>query len=69
MWGVDFATVAVGQVFECMDIMFEGEFPDERIAEVSSATARIREIVARVVEVSGPGRPGLTPELLAAIRS
>lgn len=69
MWGVDFATVAVRQIFECVDVMFEGDFPDERFAEVSSATLRMREILDRVVEASGPGRPGMTPELLAAIRA
>ena len=68
MWGVDFAETAVMQIFECLDLKYDGEFPGERTAEVAAETRWIRECVTRVVAAQGREQPGLTPDLLARIR-
>lgn len=69
MWGVDFAVVAVDQIFECIDLKYGDEFPEERRAEVSGRLDRLRAVVTRVVSVEGLGRSGLTVDILASIRS
>lgn len=34
LWGVDFATTAVGQIFELVDLRYDGEMPSERRVDV-----------------------------------
>ena len=66
-WGVDFATTAVSQIFECIDLEFDGEHPPEREAEVTRKILRVREVVGLIVDAAKQDAR-LTPEVLATLR-
>ena len=67
-WGVDFAVTAVMQLFDCLDLKYEGEYPLEREVEVRAVAKWVHDIVDRIVAAeSQPGR-AMTPELIAAVR-
>ena len=67
-WGTDFAVTAVGQVFDCIDLKYDGEFPPQRPIDVQMAAKRIRAIVERVVTELVSGPTALRPEVLDDIR-
>jgi len=69
VWGVDFGVRAVTQIFDCLELKYGGEYTPERDAEVQREIRRVRDLVGRVVAAGQQGGPGLSPELLAAIRS
>jgi hypothetical protein len=50
VWGVDFATVAVEQVFECIDLRYGAAYPVERQVEVAAATKRLRRAAGLAIE-------------------
>jgi len=66
-WGVDFATVAVGQVFELIDLEYNGEFTPERAAEVDGVRQWALDACVAVVRAASTGRAGL-PAVLAELR-
>jgi hypothetical protein len=68
-WGVDFAVSAVAQIFEAIDLKYDGDSDsDERWTEVQREIGFVRHIVTVVVRSERDTRSGFTPELLAAIR-
>lgn len=67
-WGVDFATTAIGQVFELIDLRYDGEHPPERGDEVRAERAWAMDACSVVVAASSPGSPGLTPAVLGRLR-
>lgn len=68
MWGVDFVTTAVDQVFECIDLKYGDEFHAARRSEVSGRIQRVRDVVITVVRAEDLGRPGLSVETLRNLR-
>ncbi|MGH9248560.1 MAG: hypothetical protein ACRD0W_03450, partial [Acidimicrobiales bacterium] len=60
MWGVDFATTAVGQIFECLELKYDGEFNDDRTVDVDAEVGSVRKVVDRIVTAARGA--GLTPE-------
>ena len=69
-WGVDFAVTAIMQIFDQIELKYEGhDDSDERWLEVQREIESVRRIVATVVESKRDARPGFTPELLVSIKS
>ncbi len=50
-WGVDFAATAVAQIFELVDLQFDGEHPAERAGVVRREIDRVRSWLAAVPEL------------------
>lgn len=69
-WGVDFAVTAIMQIFDPIELKYDGhDDSDERWLEVQREIESVRRIVATVVESKRDARPGFTPELLVSIKS
>lgn len=68
-WGTDFAVTAVGQVFDCIDLKYDGEHPPGRSSDVDAAIRRLRAAVERVVSDLATGPAELSPQVLDEIRS
>lgn len=67
-WGTDFAVTAVGQVFDCIDLEYDGEHPPARALDVDADGRRVRAIVERVVYELAAGPAALSPQVLDQIR-
>lgn len=67
-WGVDFAVTAVMQIFDCIDLRYDNEYPDARLEEVREQIAFIRNAVQLVTESLSSGGAELSGELLSALR-
>jgi len=68
-WGVDFAVTAVGQIFQLLDLKYDGEFSEEREEERANTANWVRKVVNQIVAAEAPRGGGMTPDLLAAIRA
>ena len=68
LWAVDFASTAVSQIFECIDLKYEGEFPNDRPSEVDARVRWVRGVVADVVREVKPRAQSFDADLLARIR-
>ncbi|GAA4693299.1 hypothetical protein [Nocardioides conyzicola] len=69
-WGVDFAVTAVSQIFEAIDLKYEGDVEqDERWGEVQREIEFVRRVVTAVVGYEPQTGQGFTPDFLASIRS
>jgi hypothetical protein len=68
-WGVDLATTAVGQIFELIDLEYEGEYPTERALDVDRERQWAVHTCATVVAAASRTPSGLTPTELAEIRA
>jgi hypothetical protein len=66
MWGVDFAITAVDQVFECVELRYDGAYSDARVAEVDAEARAVHASVDLVIVAVG--RDGVTPGVIAALR-
>jgi hypothetical protein len=69
-WGVDFAVTAIMQIFDAIDLKYQGnDEGEERWAEVQREIEFVRRVVSAVVRFEREASSGFSPELLAAIRS
>lgn len=69
-WGVDFGVTAVMQIFDAIDLKYDGGHDsDERWAEVQRGIAFVRRIVKTVIGAADVHRQGFDTEVLASIRS
>lgn len=69
-WGVDLALTAIGQIFEAIDLKYEGDDDsDGRWGEVQREIGFVRQIVTTVVASKRTGELGFMPGLLASIKS
>jgi hypothetical protein len=67
-WGVDFAVTAVGQIFEAIDLKYEGDFdPSERWTDVQREIELVRQIVATVVNSKRDDQLDFPQEMLASL--
>lgn len=67
---MDFAVTAVAQVFDAIDLKYDGDAgSDERRAEVQREIEFIRRIVKTVTGAVNPRRQGFDADLLASIKS
>jgi hypothetical protein len=64
-WGVDFATTAVNQIFELIDMQYDWEFPPERAVEVEHERDWALDTCVKIVAAASSGSRGITPILLA----
>lgn len=69
VWGVDFATDAVGQVFECIALRYGAAYPAERQAEVAYATKRLRRAAGLAIESGSTTPHRLSDATLAELRT
>ena len=68
--GVDFATTAIRQPFEAIDLLHDGDDAvTERWAEVQRELASARRIVTAVVAAARDPQPGFTPALLDSLKT
>ncbi len=68
-WGVDFATTAVGQILELIDLQHDWKTPPERAVEIEQERDWARGACKMIVAAASSGSRGLTPTLLAELRS
>ena len=68
LWGVDFATTAVAQLFELIDLEYDGDHPPGREDEVRGERHWVMEACTTVVSASSVGGSGVTPTVLARLR-
>lgn len=69
-WGTDFAVSAVEQVFEAIDVVYDGEDEsDERWADVQREVEFVRRIVTTIVDSVKQQRPHFGDDVLSSIRS
>jgi hypothetical protein len=66
---VDTALLAVGQVFECLDLRYDGAFPDERRAAVDGTVERVRGWVDTVRDGAAGHHEALPAAVVAALRT
>lgn len=59
-WGVDFATIAAGQVFECIDLKYDGEYSSERRDEVVEAVQRLGRVAVLATQAASASAQGWT---------
>jgi hypothetical protein len=67
-WGVDFAETAVMQVFDAIDLKYDGEYSEARWTEVQREIAFVRRAVNTLVRARDLDGPGLDAQLLASIK-
>jgi hypothetical protein len=68
--GVDFAITAIGQIFEAIDLKYDGDDDSpERWNDIQRERDVVRRVVTAVVEAKRGGELGFAPELLAFIKS
>jgi hypothetical protein len=68
-WGVDFALTAIGQIFEAIDLKYDGgDDAEDRWDEIQHEIAFVRGVVNTVVASKRTHELGFTPELLASIK-
>ena len=67
-WGVDFAITAIMQIFELLDLKFDGEFPPERRALVAEEVRRVKGWVDLARDHRSTGAGGFRSGTLAALR-
>jgi hypothetical protein len=67
-WGVDFAETAVMQIFDAIDLKYDGDHTEARWTEVQREIAFVRRVVNTVVRAQKPDGPGLDAQLLASIK-
>jgi hypothetical protein len=68
-WGVDFGVTAIIQIFEALDLKYDGDHGhEERWAEVQREVGFVQRVVTAVVRSQRSPQSGLSPETLAAIR-
>lgn len=68
-WGVDFALTAIAQIFEAIDLKYEGDHNhEERWSEIQREIEFVHRVVTAVVRSERDAGSGFSPELLAAIR-
>jgi hypothetical protein len=69
-WGVDFAVMAIRQIFEVIDLKYDADDDsEERWAEVQREIQFIRGVVTAVTRSERETGPGFAPGLLASIRT
>lgn len=66
---VDFAVTAVGQIFECIDLVHDGAFPDERWDQVTFEIAQTRQFVIRIAETLNSGDSHLSRDVLGSLKT
>ena len=67
-WGVDFATTAVGQLFELIDLQFDGSMTELRAREIEHERAWALDACGRVVRAAASTSALTDRRLLAALR-
>lgn len=68
-WGVDYADMAIVQIFDAVDLKYDSDYDhEERWAEVQRETEFVRRVVTAVVRTERGASSGFTLDLLAAIR-
>jgi hypothetical protein len=60
-WGVDFAQTAVMRNFDCIDLVYDADYPEERWADAQREIAFVRGLVSAVVDTQGPVTSGSLP--------
>jgi hypothetical protein len=65
---VDFAVMAIGRLFEAIELKYDDFDTEDRWSEVERETKFVRRIVSAVVRAEPGEGWGFAPELLAAIR-
>ena len=69
-WGVDFGVASVMQVFDAIDLKYDGDDDsDERWAEVQREIEFVRRIVKTVIGEAKVHRQGFDTDVLASIKS
>lgn len=68
MWGVDFATTALAQNFDLIDLEFNGEMSLERAREIEREVAWVDRALTRIVGAAQGGGPRLDRSALADLR-
>ena len=69
-WGVDFGVTAVMQIFDAIDLKYDGDHDsDERWAEVQREIEFVRRVVTTVTGATNVHRQGFDTDILASIRS
>jgi len=68
-WGVDFGVTAVMQIFDAIDLKYDGDHSDERWTEVQREIEFVRRIVRTVIGAPNIDRRGFDINVLASIRS
>lgn len=69
-WGVDFGVTAVMQIFDAIDLKYDGDHDSsERWAEVQREIEFVRRIVKTVIGAMKVHRQGFGTDVLASIRS
>lgn len=68
-WGVDFAVTAIMQIFEAIDLKYDGDHDaEERWADVQREIEFVRDVVTIVTRSERDAGSRFAPELLASIR-
>ena len=67
-WGVDFAETAVMQIFDAIDLKYDGDYTEARWTEVKREITFVRRVVNTVVRAQKPDGAGLDAQLLASIK-
>ena len=67
-WGVDFATTAVAQIFDLIDLKYDVAMPPAREHEVEDERTWALGVCDVIVRAADSGRGGFTVELLAELR-
>jgi hypothetical protein len=67
-WGVDFATTAVQQIFDCIDLKHNDDYPPERASEVRQEIVRVRGWTNLVTAAEALSGIALSPDLLARLK-